>query len=76
MELRTRLELLVLEMQDCNMSTVHLCDELVGLYNSTKSVKPLMAQEDFFMSQQQFLLSAKKQLRCQRQLGEQIVEYW
>lgn len=28
------------------------------------------------MSQQQFLLEARKQLYCQRQLGTHIVEYW
>lgn len=63
-------------MQDCNLSTGRLCDELVGLYNAGKGVKPLMAQEDFFVAQQMFLVSARRQLRCQRRLGGQIVEYW
>ncbi len=61
MELRTKIELLVLDIQDCNMETLQKCDSLVSIYNNNKSLKAFQSQQDFFMEQQEFLNEAKKQ---------------
>jgi hypothetical protein len=49
MELRTKIELSVLEIQDCNMETLQKCDTLVAIYNTSKTLKPLQSSQDFFM---------------------------
>ena len=57
------------------MSTLAKCDSLVQNYNLSKTLKPFMAGDDFYLMQEEFLAEGKLQLLSERKLGKCAVEY-
>jgi hypothetical protein len=53
---------MIIEIQDSNMSTLAKCDSLVQNYNLSKTLKPFMAEKDFFLMQEEFLMESRGQL--------------
>jgi hypothetical protein len=70
MDIKTRLELTILEVQNSNIKTIEKCDNLVQIYNSlSKNLKAFQSQQDFYIEQDYFLKAAHEQLQSERHLG-------
>ena len=51
MEIRTKIELTSLEIQNSNERTIQKCNQIAMIYNKDKGLKPLQSEVDFFTLQ-------------------------
>lgn len=76
MEIRTKIELSLLEMQNSNVATAAVCDNYIKAHNKNKTQpKSSHAELDLYSILQLFLHSAYRQTLTQKQLGLYIAEY-
>ena len=75
MDLRTAVELKVLEIQNHNERTVELCSTLMNVYQKDKNSKPFQSENDLYQEEQKFIYQAFKQTEVERQLGQEMIKY-
>lgn len=73
MDIRTQIELKVIEIQDNNSLTLDICNSLMGVYNKDKNSKPFQSEADLYQEEQRFICQAYQQTEVERQLGAQMV---
>ena len=71
MEIRTKIELQAVEIQNVNAQTSDKCDRVVECY---KSAKIFQSESDLFYLQQEFIASAFNQTLTQRSFGLMLIE--
>lgn len=75
MEMRTSIELKVVEIQNCNDLTLELCQSLISVFNKDKHSKPFLSENDLYQEEQQFIYQAFIQTETERQFGQLIIVY-
>jgi hypothetical protein len=69
MEIRTKIELKAVEIQNENGLTIEKCDEVVASYGKDKTNKLFQAESDLFYLQQDFLQQSISQTKTQQGYG-------
>lgn len=73
MEIRIKVEMKVVEIQNENQLTHEQCDQVLATYNDNKLVKMFHTEQDFFFVQHLFLMQTIKQMSTQEMFGLLIV---
>jgi len=75
MDMRTKIEMKIVEIQNCNELTLTLCNSLVTLFNKTKNAKEFTSEKDMYREQQDFIYQTFIQTEMERQLGYEMIGY-
>jgi hypothetical protein len=75
MEIRTKIELKVVEIQNNNELTLELCNSLMSIYSKEKHSKPFQAENDLYQEEQKFIYQAYVQTEVERELGQEMINY-
>jgi hypothetical protein len=70
-DIRTKIELIALEIQNSNKRTLEKCNLVSNTYNRDKNSRSF--DVDFFTLQQSFVQEALEQTEIQREYGEKII---
>lgn len=74
MEVRTKVELLAVEIQNMNGDTSEKCDRVVDFYKQDKSSKIFQNDVDLFSLQQTFIQQAFQQTETQCTFAQTVIE--
>lgn len=66
MDMRTAVEIKVLEIQNHNEKTHELCSSLMTVYQKDKNSKPFQSENDLYQEEQKFVYQAFKQTEVER----------
>jgi hypothetical protein len=73
MEIRVKVEMKVVEIQNENGLTIEQCEVVQDIFNANKQIKVFFCEQDFFEVQQTFIRQALKQMTTQETFGLLIV---
>jgi hypothetical protein len=75
MEMKTKIELTINEIQNSNEAALQLCSSIMAIHKDQKNLKPHQCDRDIYTEEQLFVYQAYVQTEVQRELGTEIIRY-